>query len=72
MNQAGTDRPIEYAITKMADGKYRSECHVKKCGWWIDVTLYETAVTVLRHHVALHPDVKWERRREEVQAARPA
>ena len=62
---------VEYAITKMADGKYRAECHVRHCGWWLDVEVYETALTVLRKHVALHPDVLWQRQREEVRSARP-
>jgi hypothetical protein len=64
-NRAGTDRPIDYAVTPMLNGGHRAECHL--CGWWVDVQLHPTATAVLRRHLAdWHPGTPWRGQRREV------
>ena len=68
MDEAGTDHPVEYAVTHTVDGQRRSECHV--CGWSEDYATFNEAEKKLREHIGLHPDVLWEPRRKAVRAGK--
>lgn len=57
---------IDYAITSMANGFRRAECHAPGCDWWKDYRTFNNAEIDLRSHVGVHPDITWDPRRAEI------
>ena len=44
----------KYTLTRMRNGKFRGECHLPDCGWWVDRFHDNVAKADLRTHMVNH------------------